>query len=236
MHHPELHTYPAGITSPELGQYDEAIRAALRWVIEHDSDHRILVSVADKQALAASGLLTQLNSRNKIKIDTRNRRPRRSWNGPVVGAAVNSYDLDRLPFHGATVVCLTSWGVNYDAPKTIDAPMAKLRPWVVGTGAVGVGGQVAWSDGLDSDGTLSEDEADIIESGTSFLNFANSLRSGFEKRDLVNALRRLHQHSDGINLDALQAWAWSQGWGGHHIADLMEFAGKINAGKKIQIR
>lgn len=236
MEHPELHTYSAGITSPELGQYDEAIEAALRWVTEQDSDNPVLVSVMDKKALAASDLLTRLHAKKKITIDTRRRVPRHSWKGPVVGAAVNSLDLDRIPFHGATAVCLTPWGINYDSPKTIDAPITKLRPWVTGTDAVGVGGQIAWSDGLESDGVLSEVEADIVESGTSFLNFANPLDSGFEKRDLVNALRRLHQHSGTINLDALQAWAWSQGWGGRHIAVLMDIAGKINKGRIIRIR
>lgn len=234
MDHPELHIFSAGITSPDLGQYDEAIESALRWVRNQDPTGSILVSVASKRALEASDLLVYLNKKNKVTFDTRNRSPRRAWKGPVVGVAVNSADLYSVPFQGATAACLTPWGVQYDAPRNIEVSTG-LRPWVIGTQAVGVEGPIRWSDLKESDHVFTKEESDLLDSGTCFLNFANSLSSGYEKRDLVRTLQDLKKQSGSIDLKAIEAWAWSQGWAGRHITVLREFAEKVNKGKRMRL-
>lgn len=234
MDHPELHTFPAAITSPDLGHYDEAIKAALQWVRKQDPTGPILVSVASMRALEASDLLTRLSKTKKVAFDTRNRGPRRGWNGPVVGVAVNNADLYSVPFQGATAACITPWGIEYGGPRKIDVDTG-LRPWVIGTKAVGVEGPIRWSDLQESDPVFTDAEADLFESRTCFLNFANPLSSGYEKRDLVHALQALKKHSGLIDLQAAEAWAWSQGWAGRHITILREYADKVNQGKRIRL-
>lgn len=235
MTHSELHTYPAAITSPELGQYDEALLEAVKWARGQDSGRKLLLSVADRNHVQSSDLLQSLGKMPWIVVDTRNRGPHRSWQGPVVGVAVNRNDLDRLPLREATAVCLTPWGVNYEAPRSIDASMTGLRPWVTGTVAVGVAGAIRWSDDVEIGATLGVNDAEYMRAHTGMINFANPLSASREKRDLVGALKGLLSRTGHIDVDAAEAWAWSQGWDGGQVAVLRDYSEKINAGKTIRV-
>lgn len=234
MSYGKLHLYPSAITSPELDKHDESLREAVVWAREQDADNPLLLSVATREHVVNSRLVKRLERKNWVCIDTRNRVSSRSWRGPVVGVGVNWRDLHHVPFQDATAVCLTPWGLKGGDPKTIEVSTG-LRPWVTGTRASALGGMLSWSDGNTADRALRGDDAEFMETWTSGINFANPLTGSREKRDLVDALNGLKTRVGHLDTDALEAWAWSEGWDGRHISVLRELVGQINAGKKIQV-
>lgn len=216
--------YPAAVTQNGARDPEGAQRAAITWTLRRlpEVGGTVLVFVPQKAVLVRNdNALSRFAVRPGVVVDT--------WRGGVSG------------WSGGPV--LAAWPSREKLAEIADDRRMRalcVIPWLAKDTA-------AWEQGVGPerlDGTEpvpNEPKLDpVVVIGLTHLtrsvNHGNNLVGALDHRDAVAVLRTLHRGGYRLPPDDVYTWALMHGWPGRGAERLRELAGRIDAGRTVQLK
>lgn len=198
---------------------DVNIRLAWQWIRGHDSrDGRgVVLWVPVKQSINNNRLATALASRVS-EVATGRRGGHFGRGGPVLALWPDVHDVASITFRGCTALAVVPWS-------------HPLALWAHEVGAHQLGGSTH------PDEMLSLDDATLsaLDQITCAINHSNTISAGYEKRDTVTRLQRLHDSGHRPDPQSVMEWAAAHGWDGDNVKRLGQYIQDINGGKRPRV-
>jgi len=215
-------SYPCGVTCNGATEPARAQAAAIEWVVEQQKvvGGEVLLFVPKKGDLnTMDNLISRFAKVQGVVVGTWRGG---GWSGgPVLAAWPNREKLAEVADDVRTrALCVIPWA---DGETTAWEHAA--RPELL-AGA--------------STAATALDLHPVVVVGltnlTRMVNHANALAGSLDHRDAVAVLRTLHQGGYRLPADDVYAWALANGWPARGADRLREMAGKIDAGRQVQLK
>lgn len=206
-------------------QSDEGIRAAIQWCSRHLTEgQQVTVWAKAKRDLTGNELVQAYASRPRVKTAIERGGGLSVANGPVLAMWAHADDLGRITAGcGITALCVVRWGHG-------------LPIWTKETNA-----EVLYEPDFVPSWTRNPEVADLepetieaLRRLTSVINHANTVDSGYEKRDVVKALQGLRAAGRKLDERALTEWAAANGWPGENPQRFGRLAREVAQGENHQ--
>ncbi|WBL20270.1 hypothetical protein [Citricoccus sp. NR2] len=210
--------YPTAISD----QSDEGLRAAIQWCSRHLAHgQQVTVWAKAKRDLTGNELVRAYTSRPGVRTAVERGGGLSVANGPVLAMWAHADDLGRIMTgRGITALCVVRWGHG-------------LPIWAKETGAE-VLHEPDFVPYWTRNSEVTELGAETVEALghlTLVVNHANPVDSGYEKRDVIKALRGLHAAGHELDERAITEWAAANGWPGENSQRLGRLAREVAQGK-----
>lgn len=214
-------TYPCAVTDSSSTD-PKAIARAFHWVhTRRKPGQQILLWVPQKNAIDDNPDVEAISRLPDVVTGTSRGRSAPGWReGPVLGMWMYTDDLAQMPYGRPTALCIV--------PSLPD----RLEGWVRAVDAELLGGGRDWQSPSWDGAGLDPVVARGLESLTSTINHSNSIRAGYERRDVVSALLALHDAGFALPAEALQSAALRHGWEAQNANHLADYCGQINRGSR----
>lgn len=212
--------YPCAVSDHS----DDGVRAAIRWAADRIAvGQHLTVWVLQKSVLTDNDIAHRLAATPSVQTVVARGSGYFSANGPVLALFANADDLGKITrAHGITALCVVTWS-------------DELRTW-----AREVKAEVLHELELDEDYRALygfEEPVELLpeivaamESITKVINHNNTIKGGFEKRQVVRHLLRLHDAGIPLPAQEMKEWAAAHGWRGDNPRHLAGYADQINLG------
>lgn len=213
--------YPCAVTNSSAGD-PAAIERAFRWVRQHkQSGQKILLWLPQKSNICNDRQVEVISRQSDVVVGTSRDRFASDWSeGPVLGMWQHTEDLAKMPIGQPTAMCIVPWVSK------------RLAGWVRAVDAEILGDGRDWQlsapEGLDLDPVVVRG----LESVTLVINHGNTIKAGYEKRDVVSALLALHDAGYDLPPEAVQSWALGNGWRAENTNHLAEYCDQIARGSR----
>lgn len=207
--------------SPELTTEDSVV-LGVEWLLAQPGSPLIVVSA--KGNVSNSRALEEAVQRSKLPVAAPPSLRRARWRGP--GSILAPWAMDKALFaidgdlRDVNAVCLLHWHEgDHDA-------------WVLGHGA---------RDLRDPSGPVPAPElppvvAGAMQEASDAINHNNGLVQYEDKAYVVRTLQELVRNGYTFDLDHLVGWAIAEGWHSDELPRLREYAEKVMAGRRFQLK
>lgn len=215
------HDYPCAVTNSSSGD-PTAVALAFRWVRQHKQPgQKILLWTPLKSNIRNDRLVEAISREPDVVVGTSRGRTSSGWyEGPVLGMWQYTEDLAKMPFGRPTAMCIVPW-----VPE-------RLAGWVRAVDAEILGDGRDWQTDAPQDQTLDPVVVRGLESMTLVINHSNTIKAGYEKRDVVSILLALRDAGYDLPAEEIQSWALGHGWRAKNANDLADYCNQINRGSR----
>lgn len=216
--------YPCAVTCDGAREPERAQEAAIEWIAEQHkvTGGQILLYVPKKGDLdVTNNRISQMAKVSGVVVGTW-RGYIGDWSGgPVLAAWPSREKLAEVADDRRTrALCVIPW-VEGETTAWEQAVNPQL---LTGASSAAAGPE------------LHRVVAVGLEHLSNMVNHANELAGALDHRDAVAVLRTLHRGGYQLPADAVYAWALANGWPAQGAERLREMAGKVDAGRAMQVK
>ena len=213
-------TCPCAVADGACGDRD-GDKAALRWCVERMTEgEKLTVWVPQKNTLHNNGFLQVLAQDNLVELET-GRGGGFYWaNGPVLAFYPDATELgDICATRGMTALAVVTWSFP-------------LLTWADEVNAETIG---PWTEARPAAPVMDAEVVEELELISRRINHNNTIGSrGYDKRDVVQPLMKLHDAGHHFDPQAMTEWAVAHGWCGDNPKYLGQYAERINQGSRLR--
>ncbi|AWG97165.1 MULTISPECIES: hypothetical protein [Rhodococcus] len=213
--------YPCAVTNSSSAD-PTAIERAFRWVRQRKQPgQKILLWTPQKSNIRNDRQVEAISRHPDVLVGTSRGRFSSGWyEGPVLGMWQDTEDLAKMPIGRPTAMCIVPW-----VPE-------RLAGWVRAVDAEILGDGRDWQLTTSAGQGLDPVVVRGMESITLLINHSNTIKAGYEKRDVVSALLALHDAGYELPAEAIQSWALGHGWRAQNANHLADYCAQINRGSR----
>ncbi len=214
-------TYPCAVTDC-CSTDPKAIGRAFRWVrARQEPGQQMLLWVPQKNAIDDNPELEAISRLPGVSVGTSRGRSAPGWReGPVLGMWAYTEDLAKIPFGRPTALCIVPWDSD------------RLEGWVRAVDAEVLGDGHDWQSLSWERAGLDPIVARGLDHLTFTINHSNSIRAGYERRDVVSVLLALHDAGFTLPAEALRSQALRYGWEAGNANHLASYCAQIGRGSR----
>ena len=213
-------TCPCAVADGACGDR-EGDKAALTWCVEKMTvGEKLTVWVPQKNTLHNNSFLEMLSRDRQVVLETGRGGGSYRAQGPVLAFYPDAAELaDICATRGMTALAVLTWS-------------APLLTWAEEVNAETVG---PWTEERPSAPVMDADVVAELELISQRINHSNSIGGGgYDKRDVVQPLMKLHEAGHRFDPQAMTEWAVAHGWRGDNPKYLGQYAEKINRGSRLR--
>lgn len=196
-------------------------KAALTWCLEQMTEgEKLTVWIPQKNTLHNNSFLERLSQNRQVILETGRGGGLYRAKGPVLAFYPDATELaDICATRGMTALAVVTW---FDS----------LLTWAEEVNAETIG---PWTKQRPAAPVMGAEVVIELEWISRRINHNNTIGGrGYDKRDVVQPLMKLHDLGHHFDPQAMTEWAVAHGWRGNNPKYLGEYAQKINQGSRLR--